>query len=68
MVLLNMSKIRRGNFVFLNWTGDHGNHVHVYRNGKLLVKYDLKEQKIMKGKLSNRVLKIINDLEQEGFL
>jgi hypothetical protein len=35
-------KIRRGNHVFLGWVGDHSpRHVHVYRDGKLVVKWDL---------------------------
>ena len=35
-------KIRRGGFIFLAWMGDHGpRHVHVYRDGTLVVKWDL---------------------------
>lgn len=60
-----MGKVRQGNFIFLSWIGDHGNHVHVYRNGKLIVKYDLDEEKIMKGKTSKRIFKIIKRLKKE---
>ena len=39
-----MSKIRRGGYVFLTWIGDHTpRHVHVYRDGKLIVKWDLEQ-------------------------
>ena len=34
-------KIRRGNYVFLSWRGDHGHHVHVFRDGSFVVKWDL---------------------------
>jgi hypothetical protein len=35
-------KIRRGGFIFLAWVGDHSpRHVHVYRDGMLVVKWDL---------------------------
>lgn len=37
-----MSKIRRGNYVFITWKGDHRPwHVHVYQDGRLVVKWDL---------------------------
>jgi hypothetical protein len=36
-----MGKVRRGNYVFLSWKGDHGRHVHVYRDGRFVLKWDL---------------------------
>jgi hypothetical protein len=34
-----VGKIRRDNYVFLTWIGDHSpRHVHVYRDGKLILK------------------------------
>ena len=37
-----MGKYRRGGYVFITWKGDHPpRHVHVYRDGKLIVKWDL---------------------------
>lgn len=35
-----MGKIRRGNYVFISWIGDHGNHVHVFKDRRLVVKWD----------------------------
>ncbi len=33
-----MGQLRRGNYVFLTWKGDHGpRHVHVYKDGKMIV-------------------------------
>lgn len=64
-----MTKTRRGGFIFLAWKGDHSpRHVHVYREGKLLLKWDLENQKTMAGKTSRRVVDLINQLESEGLL
>lgn len=64
-----MSKVRRGGYVFLAWIGDHSpRHVHVYRNGLLVLKWDLENQKIMAGSPSRRVLDLIRQLDAEGRL
>ena len=64
-----MGKIRRGGFVFITWKTDHPpRHVHVYRDGKLLVKWDLDNQKAMRGRAPQRVLELIEELEAEGLL
>ena len=45
-----MGKVRRGGFVFVTWKGDHSPyHVHVYRDGTLVVKWDLENDVAMKG-------------------
>jgi hypothetical protein len=64
-----MSKLRRGGFVFLSWVGDHGpKHVHVYRDGCLVVKWDLDNDKAMAGQATRRVLSLIRELQSEGLL
>ena len=64
-----MAQLRRGGYVFLTWKGDHPpRHVHVYRQGRLLVKWDLDNNKPMKGKASRRVLQLIRELQSEGLL
>lgn len=64
-----MGKVRRGNHVFLTWKGDHSpRHVHVYRDGTLVVKWDLENRQPMKGKASKRLLRIIEELDSEGEL
>ena len=64
-----MSKLRRGGFVFLSWVGDHGpKHVHVYRGGRLVVKWDLDNDKAMAGQATRRVLSLIRELQSEGLL
>ena len=63
------AKIRRGNYVFLTWKGDHSpRHVHVYKDEKLVVTWDLDNWQPMKGKASRRVLSLIRELEDEGAL
>ncbi len=55
--------------MFVSWKGDHPpRHVHVYRNRKLVVKWDLDNQKSMKGAAARRLLKLIAELESEGLL
>ncbi len=55
--------------MFVFWKGDHPpRHVHVYRDGKLIVKWDLENDKPMKGAPSRQILKHIGDLRSEGKL
>jgi hypothetical protein len=62
-----MSTVRRGGYVFLTWIGDHlPRHVHVYRDGKLIVKWDLDNWKPMAGHASRRILQLLQELEAEG--
>lgn len=64
-----MPKIRRGGYVFVAWKSDHPpRHVHVYRNRRLVVKWDLDNRKVMKGTASRRVRELIGQLESEGRL
>ena len=64
-----MSKIRRGNYVFLTWKGDHRPwHVHVYQDGRLVVKWDLDNHLPMKGSATRHILRLIAQLVEEGLL
>jgi hypothetical protein len=64
-----MAKIRRGGFVFLTWKGDHSpRHVHVYKDARLLVKWNLDDWVPMKGRATARILALIRQLEREGRL
>ena len=64
-----MGKVRRGNYVFLTWKGDHSpRHVPVYRDSRLVVKWDLENWQPMEGKAKRRLLQIIEALESEGVL
>lgn len=64
-----MGKLRRGGFIFVTWKGDHSpRHVHVYRDGRLVVKWNLEDQVAMKGEATDRVLRLIAELQEEGAL
>lgn len=64
-----MGKVRRGGYIFVTWKGDHSpRHVHVYRDGVLIVKWDLDHKLPMVGKATGRVRKLIEELESEGAL
>jgi Domain of unknown function (DUF4160) len=64
-----MAKLRRGGFIFLTWKGDHGpRHVHVYRGGRFVLKWDLDNGKVMEGKPTRRVLNLIRELQTEELL
>jgi Domain of unknown function (DUF4160) len=68
-VTCHMGKIRRGGYVFVTWKGDHSpRHVHVYRDGSLVLKWDLETGVPMKGKPTNRILRLIEELRAEGLL
>lgn len=64
-----MPKIKRCGYVFLAWEGDHSpRHVHVYRDGALIVKWDLEHSCEMSGTADRRVRDVIEDLEKRGLL
>lgn len=64
-----MGKVRRGGYVFLTWKGDHSpRHVHVYRDGRLVVKWDLESRQPMRGRAPARLRQLIRELEDEGAL
>ena len=67
VVTLDVAKIRRRGYVFVARKSDHSpRHVHVYRNGRLVVKWDLESKLAMKGNVSRRLLDAIKELEAEG--
>ena len=64
-----MTKTRRAGYVLVTWKGDHSpRHVHVYKKGKLVLKWDLENRIAMKGIATRSVLALIRKLETEGEL
>jgi len=64
-----VGKVRRSGYILISWKPDHApRHVHVYRDGKLILKWDLENKKPMKGRASRRILQVIKELESEGLL
>ena len=61
-----MGKIRRGNYIFRTSIGDHRpRHVHVYKDGKLVLKWDLESDQAMKGHATARIVSLIKTLKEE---
>ncbi len=64
-----VGKVRRGNYLFFTWTGDHGHrHLHVYKDGKMILKWDLENSKAMRGRPTKLVLALIRELQAERLL
>ena len=69
MVTFSIGKVRRGGYVLLTWKGDHRpRHVHVYRDGRLVLKWDLENGKAISGKATRKVLQLIEQLQRESQL
>jgi len=64
-----MVRVRRGGFIFITWKGDHPpRHVHVYRDGRLVVKWNLDSWKPMEGDPPRRLIVLIQALRERGIL
>lgn len=64
-----MSRIRRGGYIFLTWKADHPpKHVHVYRDGRLVTKWNLEKHTVMNGKMTTTIERLLTELEQEKLL
>ena len=55
--------------MFVTYIGDHApRHVHVYRDSRLVVKWDLDHDEAMEGQISRSILEHIAQLKEEGKL
>ena len=64
-----MTTIRRGGYLFRTWSGDHyPRHVHVYRDRRLVVRWDLETGAPLEGAAPRKVAEIIRELRSEGLL
>ena len=64
-----MTKVRRGGFIFITWKGDHPpRHVHVLRDGRLILRWDLELHRSMQGFATGKLVALIRELEKEGLL
>lgn len=61
-----MGKIKRGNYIFISWIGDHGQHVHVYKDNRLVVKWDVDNWMPIKGQATKRIEGLLKELLAEG--
>jgi hypothetical protein len=64
-----VTRIRRGGYVFVTWISDHPpRHVRVYKDGELVLKFDLRHRRRLEGMANRRILALIRDLVAEGRL
>ena len=64
-----LAKIRRNGYIFITWKGDHSpRHVHVFKDGREILKWDLENNLVMSGAITSKLLKIIQSLVREGEL
>jgi hypothetical protein len=64
-----MPKVRRGGYVFMTWKADHPpRHVHVFRDGRLILKWNLEAGVPLCGHSSARILALIEELDRKGRL
>lgn len=55
--------------MFLTWIGDHSpRHVHVYRDGKLVLKWNLDAGVPTKGRATAKLVRLIYLLRKDGLL
>ncbi len=55
--------------MFMIWKGDHPpRHVHVYQNGKEILKWNLDAGVAMRGRANRGILRLIAELVEEGRL
>lgn len=51
------------------WMGDHWpKHAHVYKDGRQIAKVQIPEMRVLDGRLSKRLRKIMNELLRKGLL
>ena len=55
--------------MFVTWKGDHSpRHVHVFRDGRMVLKWDLEEERPMWGSAFRRLRRLLDELREEGLL
>lgn len=68
MVTLHRGQSTPGQPHIVSWIGDHGHHVHVFRDGRRIVKWDMDGKAPIEGRMTRRIMNLIDELEQEGRL
>lgn len=64
-----MGKVKRGGYIFITRKGDHDpRHVHVFKNGEQVGKWDLEHNQVMEGNINRQVQRMIDELQKEGRL
>jgi len=64
-----MGRWKRFGVIVVRYSTDHDpGHVHVFEDGKRLLKFDIENWRVMEGKLTARARKALERLRQEGVL
>jgi len=64
-----MPRIKRGGYVFQWWKSDHDPvHVHVFKDGREVLKWDLKAWAALGGTPTGRLTALLCQLRDEGLL
>ncbi len=64
-----MGKVRRGGFIFITYKGDHDpRHVHIFRDGTEIAKWNLEDWVLMSGAVNRKILNLLDELVKEGEL
>lgn len=62
-----MGRERRGGYVIEWWLGDHyPKHVHVYKDRRFVAKIAIPTLLVLDGAANRRVLRIVQELIEEG--
>lgn len=64
-----MGRVRRGGYIIEWWKGDHWpKHVHVYQGKRKVTKVQMPELRVLQGRLSKKLRRILEILIKEGVL
>lgn len=62
-----MSRWKRHGVIIVQYTMDHDPpHVHVFEDGKRVLKFNIKDWTVMEGKLTPKSKKALESLREEG--
>lgn len=62
-----MSRWKRFGVIVVLYAGDHDpRHVHVFEDGKRVLKFDIESWTVMQGKLTFRARRALESLRKEG--
>jgi hypothetical protein len=61
-----LGKIRRGGYVFISRKGDHDpKHVHIFKDGREIAKWNLRDWVIMKRRMNRKLHLLLLELMSE---
>ena len=64
-----LGRWKRGGVIVVLYSNDHDpRHVHVFEDGKRLLKFDIESWTVMEGTLTSKARKALEVLYQEGVL